>query len=729
MGGRRIGLILVGVALALAACNKQHNAGGPAFSFGMGSSSSPPRAPADVDGARIQKADSEPGNWMSYGRTYDEQRYSPLTQLTDQNAGQLGLTWSYDLDTKRGQEATPIVVDGVMYVSTAWSKVKALDARTGALLWAYDPKVDGSVGPKACCDVVNRGVAAWKGKVYVGALDGRLIALDAKTGNVVWSVQTTDPSKPQTITGAPRVVKGKVLIGNGGSEFNVRGYISAYDADSGKLVWRFYTVPGDPKVKDGVASDKPLKNIALKTWSGKWWTWGGGGTVWDSIVYDPELDLLYFGTDNGDPWNKHIRSPARTDDLFVTSIIAVRPDTGEYVWHYQVNPGDEWDYSATQQMILADLTIDGQARKVLMQAPKNGFFYVIDRTNGKLISARNFAPENWATGIDIKTGRPIENPASRYSETGKTFQGAPSPHGAHSWMPMSYDPKTGWVYIPVQEVGFTYKADTKFQHKSMGPNMGLDFASTSMPQDPKVKAQVMDSLMGHITAWDPVNQREVWRQGLKGPWNGGVVSTAGNLLFEGNATGEFAAYRADNGQKVWSFDAQSPVMAGPVTYTVNGEQYVAVLSGWGGTYALVPGILSFKSGNTHNISRILVFKLGGTAKLPALPVDQPRVLNPPSDTANAAEVDHGFRLYTRYCSSCHGDAAVSGGETPDLRYSPLLASSSFFDVVLGGVLKDNGMVSWAPVLSREDAEAVRSYIVRRAHETEDQQARHEPWAE
>ena len=724
MGGRRIGVILASLALALAGCGKQHNSGGPMFSFGAG-----PSGPAEVDGARIQKADSEPGEWMTYGRTYDEQRYSPLDQINDQNVAKLGLAWSYDLDTHRGQEATPIVVDGVMYVSTAWSKVKALDAATGKLLWAYDPKVDGSWGPKACCDVVNRGVAVWKGKVFVGTLDGRLVALDAKDGHVVWSRLTTDPGTPQTITGAPRVVKGLVLIGNSGAEFNVRGHISAYHADSGKMAWRFYTVPGDPSKPDHAASDKALKEIALKTWNGKWWTWGGGGTVWDSIVYDPELDLLYFGTDNGDPWNKKVRSPAMSDDLFVTSIVAVKPETGRYVWHYQLNPGDEWDYSATQQMILADLTIGGQPRKVLMQAPKNGFFYVIDRTNGKLISAKPFAPENWAKEIDLKTGRPVMNPEARYSESGKLFQGEPSPHGAHSWMPMSYDPKTGWVYIPVQEVGFNYLAEKTFKHYPMGTNMGLDFVTTSMPQDPKVKAQVMDSLKGHVTAWDPINQREVWTVGLKGPWNGGIVSTAGNILFEGNATGEFAAYRADNGAKLWSFDAQSPVMAGPVTFTVGNDEYVAVLSGWGGTYALVPGILSFKSGNTHNISRILVFKLNGAARLPPVPPDPARTLSTAPDTASAAAVDHGFRLYVHYCSSCHGDAVVSGGETPDLRYSPLLATDGFFAVVLGGALKDNGMVSWSPVLSHKDAEDVRAYIIHRAHQTAQQQARNEPWAE
>ena len=716
MSAWRVSVVLAGMVLALAACGPK--GGGGLFSARSG--------PADVDGARIQAADKEPGNWMSYGRTYDEQRFSPLDKINADNAGKLGLAWSFDLDTARGQEATPIVVDGVMYVSTAWSKVKALDARTGQQLWAYDPKVDGSWGAKACCDVVNRGVAVWKGKVFVGALDGRLIALDAKTGAVVWSTQTTDPAKPQTITGAPRVVKGKVLIGNSGAEFNVRGYISAYDAETGKLVWRFYTVPGDPSKPDHAASDDILKKEAA-SWTGKWWTWGGGGTVWDSIVYDPEQDLLIFGTDNGDPWNKAIRSPGASDNLFLTSIVAVKPDTGKYVWHYQLNPGDEWDYSATQQIMLADLTIDGQPRKVLMQAPKNGFFYVIDRTNGKLISAKPFAPMTWATGMDMKTGRPIESPTARYAEAGKTWTGSPSPHGAHSWMPMAFNPKTGLVYIPVQDVAFTYVPDMHFVRKSMGTNMGLDMSANSMPQDPKVKTAVMQSLKGWILAWDPINQREVWRVGLDGPWNGGAVVTAGNVLFEGNAKGEFAAYRADNGKKLWSFDAQSAVMAGPVTYTVGSDQYVSVLSGWGGTYTLVTGIVAYKSGNLKNISRVLTFKLGGTAKLPPVPAPPPRTLSDAPDTADAASVDRGFHIYSRYCNSCHGDAVVAGGITPDLRYSPLLKNDGFFAVVLGGALKDQGMVSWSPVISHKDAEDVRAYIIHRAHQTQQQKAAGEPW--
>ncbi|MEO6338928.1 MAG: PQQ-dependent dehydrogenase, methanol/ethanol family [Caulobacteraceae bacterium] len=680
------------------------------------------KGPANVDGARIIAADKEPGNWMSYGRTYDEQRFSPLDKISDANVGQLGLAWSYDLDTNRGQEATPLIVDGVMYVSTAWSKVKALDAATGKLIWAYDPKVPGETGVRACCDVVNRGVAVWKGKVFVGTLDGRLVALDAKDGHVAWSEQTTDRGKPMTITGAPRVVKGKVLIGNSGGEFNVRGQLSAYDAETGKLAWRFYTVPGDPSKPQ----EQPILEKAAKTWGGEWWKYGGGGTVWDTIVYDPDQDLVIFGTDNGDPWTKKVRSPGVSDDLFVTSIVAVKADTGEYVWHYQLNPGDEWDFSAVQQIILADLTIEGRPRKVLMQAPKNGFFYVIDRTNGKLISAKPYAPVNWATGIDMKTGRPIENPASRYSETGKPFMGTPGPNGAHAWMPMAFNPKTGLVYIPVQDFSFNYVADAKFEPKSIGVNMGIDFGAISMPQDPKVKTAVLDSIGGHIAAWDPVQQKEVWRVGLKGPWDGGIVTTAGGLLFQGNAAGEFAAYRNDTGKKVWSYDAQGPVMAGPSTFTVKGEQYVAVLSGWGGTYPLVSGIVAHKSGNLRNISRVLVFKLGGTAKLPAPPVEVVKVLNPPAETADAKTVEHGFQLYGRFCGSCHGDAVVGGGITPDLRYSPLLANEGFYEVVLGGALKDSGMVSWKPVLSRADAEAVRAYIVRRANETVKQKAKGEP---
>ena len=362
-----------------------------------------PGGAANVDQARLTAADNDPGNWMSHGRTYSEQRYSPLDKINATNVGQLGLAWTFQLATNRGVEATPIVVDGVMYTTSAWSVVYALNAKNGQLLWQYDPKVDRQVGYHACCDVVNRGVAVWKGRVYVAALDGRLIALDAKSGQVVWSVQTTDPKMSYTITMAPRIIKGRVMIGNSGSEYGVRGYVSAYDADTGKLDWRFFTVPGDP----AKGFENKAMESAAKTWNGQWWKAGGGGSPWDAMSYDPETNLLYFGTGNGLPWDEKARSPSGGDNLYISSIIAVNADTGEYAWHYQTTPGDSWDFDATQTITLADLTIDGQPRKVLMQANKNGFFYVLDRVSGKLISATPYVPQSWTKGVDMATGKPI----------------------------------------------------------------------------------------------------------------------------------------------------------------------------------------------------------------------------------------------------------------------------------------------------------------------------------
>ena len=694
--------LLIAAGLALAGCHKS----------GVGA----------VDGERIAQADQHPGDWMSYGRTYDEQRFSPLTEISDQNAGQLGLAWYADLDTTRGQEATPIVVDGVIYISTAWSKVKAYDGATGKLLWAFDPKVPGEWGPKACCDVVNRGVAVWKGKVYVGALDGRLIALDAKSGQPLWTTQTFDPSTSYAITGAPRIVKGKVIIGAGGAEYNMRGFVSAYDADTGKLVWRFYTVPGDPSKSDGQPSDRPLKEIAARTWGEGAWKYGGGGTVWDAIVYDPELDLLYFGTDNGDPWNQGYRG-GQGDNLFLTSIIAVRPDTGEYVWHYQVNPGDEWDYSATQPLMLADLTIGGAPRKVIMQAPKNGFFYVLDRATGKLISAKNIVPVNWASGIDQTTGRPIENPQARYSITKKPWTGTPGPLGAHSWNPWAFSPKTGLVYIPTNEAGFPYIAEQVFQHRDVGFNTGTDFAAGAMPNDINVQKATLASLKGYLLAWDPVKQQEVWRAPHPGPANGGVVATAGNLVFQGSYAGEFAAYRADTGARLWAFDAQAPIIAAPSTFEAGGQQEVAVLTCGGGAYGLSSGLVALKSGHGLPLCRLLVFKLNGSSRLPAKPVVPPPPLDPPPLTGTPAQLTEGAALFGHYCGLCHGDAAVSGSVLPDLRYTPLLASDGFFDVVLGGQRKSQGMISFAPVLSHDQAASIRAYLIERAHQTKDNQAK------
>ncbi len=653
---------------------------------------------ADVDAARMMNAERDAGNWLSYGRTYSEQRFSPLTKITSDNAKQLGLAWFADLDTNRGQQATPLIIDGVMYVSTAWSMVKAYDAATGKPLWSYDPEVPRELGVKGCCDVVNRGVAAWNGKIYVGTFDGRLVALDAKTGKPAWSVVTGD-HKNLTITGAPRVVKGRVIIGMSGGEYGIRGYISAYDAETGKLAWRFYTVPGDPS--------KPFENkameMAAKTWSGEWWKLGGGGTTWDAISYDPELNLVYFGAGNGVEWARNYRTASKGDNLFTSSIVALNADTGEYVWHYQATPGEEWDFDAVQQLILADLTIDGRPRKVIMQANKNGFFYVLDRRDGKLISATNFVPVNWASGVDPKTGRPIESPGIRYDLTGKPVNMMPGALGGHSWQPMAYSPKTGLVYIPAQEIGLEFTPVEGLATSSLGWNVAV--ATTNTP-----------GTKGYLIAWDPVRRKEVWRAGHLGPWNGGTLTTAGNLVVQGDASGSVNVYRADTGEKLWSTRAQSAVMAGPVTYEVNGEQYIAVMSGWGGAFPLFEGKEAAKSGNLRNVSRVLAFKVGGMATLPALTPEPKLVLNPPPATAAAATVATGTGLYAQYCSVCHGENAIGGGVVPDLRASSFLGNDFWFEIVLNGAMKDAGMAPFKSVLDHQSAEAIRAYVIHRAHE-------------
>jgi PQQ-dependent dehydrogenase (methanol/ethanol family) len=674
-----------------------------------------PAVAAPVDAARIIAADREPGNWLSHGRTNSEQRFSPLRQITPANVGRLGLSWSYDIHTRtaRGLEATPIVVDGVMYVATAWSHVVALDAKTGRELWTFDPKVDGHYAVKACCDVVNRGVAVWGGKVYIGVLDGRLIALDAKTGATVWTALTVDQSKDYTITGAPRVVKGKVLIGNGGAEYDARGYVSAYDADTGKLVWRFYTVPGNPA--DGF--ETPALARAAKTWHGKWWQrGGGGGTVWDSMAYDPQLDLLYIGVGNGASWNRQIRSAGKGDNLYLSSIVALRPDTGEYVWHFQTTPGDEWDYTATQHMILADLRIGGKLRKVLMQAPKNGFFYVLDRATGAFISGAPYIHLNWAKGLDAH-GRPLVDPAARYSETGKAAVVYPNPIGGHNWQPMSYSPLTGLVYIPARELGATYKPTdpASFVLQPGAFNLGVDLVAFGMPEDYRTRAEIQKTIKGRLIAWNPVTQREQWAVDMPVLWNGGVVSTAGNLVFEGNGQGNFVAYAADTGKPLWSYFAQTGIVAAPITYSVDGEQYVTVLAGWGGTFAFtsheLSGALAFNDTN-----RVLTFKLGATGKLPASTyVERPLVAT--TTAADAATLAHGKAVYQRYCLACHGDSAVGSAVTADLRRSRAIADAKLWHaIVREGIFAANGMVSFANYVSADDAEAVRAYVIKRAND-------------
>jgi quinohemoprotein ethanol dehydrogenase len=665
-----------------------------------------------VDAGALLAAAGNRADWLTHGRTYDEQRFSPLEQISTRNAKDLGLAWFADLDTARGQEATPLVIDGTIYITTAWSEVKAYDAVSGKLRWEYDPGVPREAGVKLCCDVVNRGLAAWGRRLYFGTVDGRLIALDRGTGKVVWSKLTVDSSKAYAITGAPRVIDGRVIIGNAGAEMGVRGYVAAYDANDGRELWRFYTVPDRPGTNTA-----PHLRRAEETWSGEWWALGGGGTVWDSMAYDPRLDLLYIGVGNGSPWNQTYRSPGGGDNLYISSIIALRPRTGAYVWHYQTTPGDTWDFDATQHMILADLEFGGQQRRVLMQASKNGFFYVLDRASGKLISASNFVTVNWAKGVDIASGRPIENPEARIERTGKLYVVVPGAGGAHSWQPMAYDPQTGLVYIPALEAGFPYMADAHWKPAALGFNTGMDFAAGAMPADTNVRSAVKAATKGALIAWDPVAQKERWRVAFKGPWNGGVLATGGGLVFQGNAAREFAAYDAASGAKLWSMDVQTGIIAAPVTYSINGDQYVAVLAGWGGIWALAPGILSEVAGPIRNVSRLLVFKLNGTARLPPeQPVPQ-RPLEPPAPSGTPEQIAEGARQYGRFCGACHGDAAYGGGLLPDLRRSALLAdSAAWSSVVHDGALRGRGMVGFAPVLNGEQVEEIRHYVIRRANE-------------
>jgi quinohemoprotein ethanol dehydrogenase len=661
-----------------------------------------------VDANRIIDADKEPGNWLAHGRTYSEQRFSPLKQINDKNIGDLGLAWFWNTGTSRGIEATPIVVDGVMFTTGPWSLVFAHDAKTGELLWQYDPQVPRQWGKYACCDVVNRGVAVWKGKVFVGTIDGRLVALDAGTGEPVWTQMTIDPNRPYTITGAPRVVHDKVVIGNGGAELGVRGYVTAYDAETGKQAWRFYTVPGDPaKPFEGKHLEK-----AAATWrGGKWWEIGGGGTVWDSMAYDPDLNLLYLGVGNGSPWNRYIRSPGGGDNLYLSSIVAVNPDDGTMVWYYQTTPGDSWDYTATQHMILADIEIGGTPRKVIMQAPKNGFFYVIDRTNGEFISAEAYVPVTWATRVDQETGRPVENPDAQYANEAKTIR--PSPYGGHNWHPMTYSPITGLVYIPVLDLEFKFGQNNAFKYKPMEWNVGVDMDLGVPAKTVEGQIDALRKVKGYLSAWDPVKQKEVWRVEHATSWNGGLLSTAGNLVFQGLSDGHFAAYAADTGKLLWETPVHTGIIAPPITYTVDGEQYIAVAAGWGGAFALASGVPKHHD-NVLSEGRILVYKLGGKTALPEPQITAINIPAPPDLKSTPEQIAQGEALYHNYCSVCHGPGATGSGPLPDLRYLAPSTHDAWDAIVRGGAYSGKGMASFAAVLDESQAQAVHAYVVSQA---------------
>ena len=644
---------------------------------------------ASIDDLKLKGAGVNDANWITHGRTYSEQRYSPLEEINDGNVATLKPVWTFYTGQTRGHEATPIAVDGVLYFTSSWSVVYAVDARNGAELWRYDPKVPGDTAPKACCDVVNRGVAVYKGKVFAGSLDGRLFAVDAKTGQLVWEKVTVDQSKPYTITGAPRIVKGKVIIGNGGAELGVRGYVGAYDPDTGEQLWRTYTVPGNPA--DGFES-KALEKAA-DTWKGgNWWEVGGGGTVWDSMAYDPELNLLYVGTGNGSPWVRHLRSPGGGDNLYLSSILALKPETGEIVWHYQTTPGDTWDFTATQHMILADLTIDGTERKVIMQAPKNGFFYVVDRTNGKLLSAEKYVEVTWADKVDLATGKPVEVAGQDFKD--KLAFVKPTPFGGHNWQPMSFSPKTGLVYVPAQEVLGMYWRDKDFTYKPGRWNTGTNFSVYSM--------LTPEFVSGYLLAWDPVRQKEVWRHPYALPWNGGTLSTGGNLVFQGSADGRFIAFNATTGKELWEARVGTGIGAGPITYKVEGKQYVTVVAGWGGAFALAGGEAA-KSTNSDSRGRVVTY---------ALPSDAP----PPTSEQmmefldREGDINEGERRFHKNCAVCHGAGGQSGsGAIPDLRNS-VLPYEAFDAVVRQGLLVGRGMPNLGRWVSAEDTMLIKKFL-------------------
>lgn len=677
---------------------------------GLGMGWSVPGVAAPVDRAAIS-AELPGSDWLAYGRNYSEQRFSPLQQINSQNISELGLAWALDLPEATSLVSTPLVKDGVIYFSATHSVVHAVDARSGKQLWRYDPKVteafrDSNPRRQRMYWGMNRGLAMWGDNIFVGTGDGRLIALDMPSGEPQWSVQTTDPQSSAIITGMPLAFNGKVLIGFGGADNGpLRGYVSAYDAETGELAWRFHTVPGNPA--DGFENE--AMRMAAETWSGEWWKHGGGGTVWNSMTYDPQFNRVYLGTGNGAPWNRKIRSPEGGDNLFLSSIVALDADSGEYQWHYQTTPGETWDFNSSMDMVLAELEIDGQLRQVLLHAPKNGFFYVIDRASGKLISAEKLGEVTWAERVDLATGRPVEVPGARY-ESGEAFIW-PGPPGRHSWHPMSFNPLTGLVYVPALHIPGYYNDmgidPKKWVHRSHTYAFGTNLAAGDAPRDAGSSS---------LIAWDPLQQREVWSQPSAGAWPGGTLTTAGNLVFQGQADGNLKAFDAASGDALWQFQAQRGISAPPVSYSVDGVQQVSVLVGWGGGGPLVGGSLFAQHGWGYRdqTRRLLTFRLGGQASLPPVTRVALQLLDNPELQLDAEQVQSGRDLYVRNCQTCHGNDVISGGGTPDLRASPLALSPEGFDqVVRGGALQLRGM----PVFddfSEQQLQALYQFIRDRA---------------
>lgn len=688
------GLSLLALSLSLSGCQASDNG------------TKQPPTEQDQRTAPGQYADDSDGrDWPGYGRTYGEQHYSPLKQIDAGNIGRLGLAWAIDLPPGYSM-SQPIAVGGVLYVTIGYSVVQAIDSATGKQLWSYDPGAAAKAGERLRFSWGTRGLAWWNGKIYIGTVDGRLIALDAATGKPVWTARTyPETDQGRYITGAPRIFNGMVVIGHGGADVApIRGYVTAYDAETGEQKWRFWTVPGDPA--KGFEND--AMRLAAKSWNGEWWRFGGGGTVWNAITYDRETDTLFLGTGNGAPHNHRIRSQGKGDNLFLSSIVALEGRTGKYKWHYQTNPGETWDYNAAMDMALADLTIGGRVRKVLMTAPKNGFFYVIDRQTGRLISAEPFAKVSWASRIDLKTGRPVENPNARYADR-KTFELWPGGEGAHNWAAMAFNPNTGLSYIPVVEFGNMVN-DVGFDPDNFAypSHRGWDIGVNYLPiPDGRPGAK------GHIAlvAWDPVRQRKAWQVPADGVLVGGAMTSAGKLVFGGRSDGSFNGYAAASGRKLWSFDAGTGILGAPITYLAKGRQYVTVLTGIGGINGVRATMANGKGvGYQDQQRRILTFALDAKGALSPAARNMAVDLQDLDYRRDAASEQTGAMLYARNCLGCHGIGLKPTGQAPDLRLSQVPQSAEAFTSVLReGALVGNGMPAFKELSARQ-TDQIRQYI-------------------
>jgi len=691
--------LLAGLAVTIASCATHDSA--------------PVAAPAASASVQDPLANLAAGEWTSDGRDYTAQRFSPLTQINAENVSQLGLAWYADLDTYRGVEATPLYADGVLYNTLSWNITTAYDATTGEVLWTYDPRTPREFGRFACCEPVSRGLAMHRNKIIIATLDGRLIALGKDTGAEIWTSRAfplgTDYA--YSITGAPRVFGDKVVVGQSGGDLGVRGFAAAFDVETGEQVWKFFLTPNPEDMPDGEASDS-VNAMMRATWSdeGLWRQLGGGANPWDAIAYDPELNLVYVGTGNSVPHSRFYRSNDEGDNLFVCSIVALDADSGEYRWHYQMNPGEEWDWTCTQSMISADLTIDGAERKVLMQAPKNGFFYVLDRATGEFISAEAHVFQNWNAGFD-ENGRPIVRDEVRYTTTPALV--APGPGGAHNWFPMAYSPRTGLAYFPAYQSAFPYAVMPGWQPQPFRSNSGWGaIGEEAARAQGNLFAEAAQYEKAWLTAWDPVKQEAAWQVELPRHGNGGVFVTASDLVFEGTTKQTLSAFDARTGAVLWEYPTQSAPVAGGITYMVNGVQYIAINAGWGGGAAQIERGAGTEMPRAP--ARLLVFRLGGTVQLPPLPENAFSPPEPPRLRASEEVVLRGRQLFQQTCAVCHGQNAIGG--VANLRHMDAETHGLFNRIVLEGIYLDKGMASFSDILNKEEVDAIHAYLIARANE-------------